>query len=186
MHLLQQWYHDEMVRAYMSPSLVVAPCKHKGGKGVYATGDIKAGTLLIVWGGTLVRPEELRDLSDKEWMLSVVQVDENLYLATKGEKMPMDCINHSCDPNAGLSNPVQLVALRSIRQNEEVCYDYAMTDGSDYCGFQCNCGVYGCRGMITGNDWKNPQLWERYHGYFSPYLQRRIDVLKGCGTTCFS
>ena len=185
MHMLQQWYHDEMIRAYMSPSLEVAPCKHKGGMGVYATSDIKAGTLLIVWGGTLVRSEELRNMSDTEWMHSVVQVDEELYLATMGEKMHTDCINHSCDPNAGLSGSVQLVALRSIRSGEEVCYDYAMTDGRPYCGFLCTCGIHGCRRTITGDDWKNPLLWERYHGYFSPYLQRRIDVMKAGGTVCY-
>jgi len=27
-------------------------------------------------------------------------------------------------------------------------------------------------------DWKQPALWEKYKGFFSSYLQRRIDRLK--------
>ena len=53
-----------------------------------------------------------------------------------------------------------------------------MCDGSVYDEFDCYCGAHNCRGRVTGNDWKNPELWERYHGYFSPYLARRIEALK--------
>ena len=31
---------------------------------------------------------------------------------------------------------------------------------------------------MTGHDWKRPELWARYAGYFSAYLQRRIDRLQ--------
>ena len=34
------------------------------------------------------------------------------------------------------------------------------------------------RGSGDGNDWAQPELWTRYAGHFSPYLQRRIDQLK--------
>lgn len=34
------------------------------------------------------------------------------------------------------------------------------------------------RGKFTGADWQDPKLWERYQGYFSPYLQKKIDVLQ--------
>ena len=35
-----------------------------------------------------------------------------------------------------------------------------------------------CRGRVTGNDWRDPTLWKRYAGHFSPYLQRRINALQ--------
>ena len=31
---------------------------------------------------------------------------------------------------------------------------------------------------MTGNDWRDPSLWKRYAGHFSPYLQRRIAALQ--------
>jgi hypothetical protein len=56
-----------------------------------------------------------------------------------------------------------------------------MSDSSDYDEFECHCGTDHCRKMITGNDWKLPELQRRYKGFFSPYLQRRIDRLYAQG-----
>ena len=38
--------------------------------------------------------------------------------------------------------------------------------------------AYGIARRITGDDWRNPVVWERYAGHFSPYLQRRIGALR--------
>ena len=53
-----------------------------------------------------------------------------------------------------------------------------MTDGSAYDEFDCGCGAKLCRKRVTGNDWRLPELWQRYDGYFSTYLERRIKKLK--------
>jgi hypothetical protein len=53
-----------------------------------------------------------------------------------------------------------------------------MSDGSAYDEFQCSCGSQQCRGAITGSDWALPDLQARYFGFFSPYLQRRIDEMR--------
>jgi hypothetical protein len=59
-----------------------------------------------------------------------------------------------------------------------VTIDYAMCDGTAYDEFDCACGASTCRGRVTGADWRDPVLWERYAGYFSPYLERRIAALR--------
>ena len=76
-----------------------------------------------------------------------------------------------------MSGPIALVAMRRIQPGEEICYDYAMSDGSDYDEFGCLCGAANCRGSVTGNDWRSRDLWKRYRSHFSPYLQRRIRKL---------
>ena len=86
-------------------------------------------------------------------------------------------LNHSCNPNAGLSGQICLIAMRDINVGEEVCFDYAMSDSSDYDEFECHCGAPNCRKKITGNDWKLLELHKKYEGYFIPYLQRRIQSL---------
>jgi hypothetical protein len=107
-----------------------------------------------------------------------VQIEEDLFLASTGENEPPDFINHACEPNAGLDGQIAIVALRRILPGEEVTIDYAMCDGSPYDEFECACGSALCRGKVTGNDWRDPVLWKRYAGHFSPYLQRRIDALQ--------
>jgi hypothetical protein len=89
-----------------------------------------------------------------------------------------DYVNHSCNPNAGLSGQIGLVAMREIEPGEEVCFDYAMCDTMPYDEFECECGAANCRGVVTGSDWQRPELQKRYAGYFSPHVQRRIDEFK--------
>ena len=70
---------------------------------------------------------------------------------------------------------VGLVAMRDIAAGEELTTDYALFD--DYDGWmECHCGADACRRVIDGRDWTMPELQNRYRGWFSTYLQRRIDA----------
>ncbi len=161
---------------YLSPKLEGRACLNKGGKGVFAVTSVQAGEVLAVWGGRVVDTDALRRLPPVKRRL-ILQVEEDLFLLTTREG-PADWVNHSCEPNAGLSGQVVLVAMRDILPGEEVCYDYAMSDSNPFDEFICRCGAANCRGRVTREDWRDPELWERYAGYFSPYLQRRIDALR--------
>lgn len=164
--------------SYISPKLEARPRKKKSGYGVFAHLPIEKGELLVVWGGKVINGEELQQLPAITQRHSI-QVEDDLYLAPLAPAEPADFVNHCCNPNAGMSGQIALVAMRDINAGEEVCYDYAMSDGSPYDEFECACNTPDCRGLVTGEDWRNPELWERYAGYFSPYLQRRIDRLRG-------
>ncbi|HSB01242.1 MAG TPA: SET domain-containing protein [Anaerolineales bacterium] len=163
--------------SYINPKLDAMPRREKGGFGVFAFQPVHAGELLMVWGGRVLDEHGLEALPAIARRLSI-QVEEGLYLVPIGPPEPADYVNHSCDPNAGMSGQIAVVAMRDIAAGEEVCIDYAMCDGSPYDEFECACRMPNCRKQITSNDWKKPELWERYAGYFSPYLQRRIDRLK--------
>ena len=163
--------------SYFSPKLEVKPIPEKGGFGVFARQPISAGEIVTIWGGRIISGDQF-DQVPPELRHSIVQIEENFYTLTAGELEPVDYTNHSCNANVGMSGQIALVAMRPIEAGEEVCFDYAMTDGSPYDEFDCACGAPNCRGRVTGDDWQRPDLWERYAGFFSPYLQRRIDRLK--------
>lgn len=40
---------------------------------------------------------------------------------------------------------------------------------------ECNCGSATCRRVLTGKDWRKEELREKYRGFFSSYLQEKID-----------
>ena len=168
---------EEKPAAYLSPKLEIREQATQEGPGAFATAPIEAGELLVVWSGYIVDGEQLGALSSLQRRHSI-QVEEQLYLVSSRLDEPADYINHSCDPNAGLSGQIALVAMRPILVGEEIAFDYAMSDGSPYDEFDCGCGALNCRRKITGDDWRRPELWERYAGYFSPYLQRRIASLR--------
>ncbi len=163
--------------AYLTDKCEVQNRDVTGGKAVYARDLIEPGELIAVWSGRIIPTEALDELS-AEIRRHTVQVEEGLYLASLSPDEPPDFINHSCEPNAGLDGQVAIVALHRIHAGEEVTIDYAMCDGSAYDEFDCACGSTACRGRVTGEDWRNPILWERYAGHFSPYLERRIRALK--------
>jgi hypothetical protein len=137
---------------------------------------VREGEILAVWGGDVLDGRGVEALRTELRRL-VLQIDEDLYVFSRKEG-PADWINHSCEPNAGLSGQVTLVALRDIACGEEITYDYAMSDGSGYDEFACGCSAARCRGRVSGHDWARPDLWERYSGHFSTYLQRRIDAIR--------
>jgi uncharacterized protein len=164
--------------SYLAPSFEKRYVPALGGYGVFAAEPVPSGAVVASWGGETLSADQIEPHHTRQSQL-LIQVEEDLFLFTPPERLgPADAINHSCDPNAGVLGQVTLVALRDIQAGEELCYDYAMTDGSPYDQFECRCGSPSCRHMITGNDWQIPALWERYQQHFSPYLLRRIKRLR--------
>jgi SET domain-containing protein len=146
----------------------------KGRFGLFATRRIPAGTLLTMWGGKVLTSEEYAQLPT---FLKThgLQIEDDLFQIPFAEGEPADYFNHCCDPNAGFNSPVSLVAMRDIQAGEEICFDYAMSEDNHFDEFPCACGAPTCRGQVSGKDWLRPELQERYFGFFSPYLQRRLN-----------
>jgi len=150
-----------------------------GGRGVFAREEIAVGELLAVFGGRVMKASN--EIGD--W---AVQVDENLVLGhppgTDAPDDPMNFLNHSCEPNTGIKGQIMLVAMKTINRGVEITFDYAMvlhpSTGCPPYRMECRCGTPNCRGTITDEDWRLPELQSRYNGYFSFYLQEKIDSQK--------
>jgi hypothetical protein len=166
---------QRMIDSYLSPK-AEARKKPNGQMGIFACGPISAHEVVSVWGGEILTQEQVDTLPELHRHY-VMQVEEHFYLGG-GTADDTNYFNHSCDPNVGLSGQMVLLAMRDIAPDEEICFDYAMSDGSPYDEFECECGAANCRKIVRGTDWQNSLLWERYKGYFIPYLQRRIDALQ--------
>jgi hypothetical protein len=167
---------------YTAEGLEVQDLPDQQGKGLYATRAFAIGELLVVWGGRIITGADLAALppDKRHWML---QIDEDLFQLTDPLDIGgADYVNHSCSPNAGIMGHIALVALRPIGTGEEICFDYAMTDSTRYCEFQCWCGAPNCRGWVRADDWRRPELRRRYGRHFSPYLLRRMAVETGIET----
>lgn len=151
--------------------------KPGSGRGVFALESIAPGEVIAAWGGRVILSSEFTFLPESVRKLSL-QIEDDFFLIPQGEENAADFINHSCDPNAGMAGQILVVAMRPIEAGDEICYDYAMSDGSGYDEFECCCGTAHCRGKIAGTDWSRRELWSRYEGFFSPYLARRIQQIK--------
>lgn len=144
------------------------------GDGAFAIEPIAAGEIVAVFGGFVATRPQLDALPEERARRSI-QISEDLYLVSGERREPGDMINHSCAPNCGMRGDIVLLAMRNIAVGEELTYDYAMSDVSDYDEFRCCCGMPDCRKMIRGTDWRNPALQARYRGYFTTFVRTRID-----------
>jgi hypothetical protein len=162
--------------SYLSSKLEGRPKADGSGNGIFVLEPIKKGELIAVFGGVVYDFDAFIRLPERERSLSI-QVEDRHFLVPRpiGEG---DYVNHSCNPNAGLSGQIGLVAMRDIKIGEEACFDYAMSDTMHYDEFECTCGEAKCRQVITGDDWQKAELQKRYAGFFSPHVQRRIDALR--------
>jgi uncharacterized protein len=168
--------------SWISNKLVVKSSRTHA-KGVFARKAISQGERVAIFGGDVIRIDEIPTLPPRLRRYTM-QIEERFVLGTRiGEPEDTDYFNHSCSPNVGFRGQIFLVALRAIRTGEEVTFDYAMvvspSIGSDI-AFQmiCRCGTSKCRRSITESDWTLPDLQRRYDGYFSQYLQERINAAK--------
>jgi uncharacterized protein len=168
-------------QSWLSPRLVIRESRIHD-KGVFAAEAIRRGERLVIFGGEVMRIDEIKDLPEGLQDFPM-QIEERFVLGCRrpslGPEEP-DFINHSCDPNCGFKGQIFLVAMRDIRKDEEITFDYAMvvseSQGSAVVfEMDCACGSPLCRGSITENDWRLPDLRARYAGFFSQYLQERID-----------
>jgi hypothetical protein len=159
---------------FLADGLVIRALPGKGGNGVFATRPFARGELLALYGGIIVSSAELEKLTSEE-RLYTLQVEDDLHQVTPLDQVGgPDYINHSCEPNAGLYGTTALVALRAIRAEEEICFDYAMSDSHTHLDFACQCGKPHCRKFVRSDDWRRPELQRKYRRVFSPYLRRRI------------
>ncbi|QIS20381.1 SET domain-containing protein [Nocardia terpenica] len=165
-----------MVESWITPKAAKGMESGIDGRGLFATAPITAGETVAVKGGHLVTTRELHRLSE-HLQNSEIQIDDDLHLVAKTDveyERVMLFINHSCEPNVGFAGNILLVAMRDIRQGEELTTDYALFDNYDG-SIDCHCGHSTCRRVIDGRDWRRPDLQAKYHGYFSHYLARHID-----------
>jgi len=145
------------------------------GRGLFATAAIAKGEVVVVKGGYILTREQ-RDSIGEELGPAEIQITEDLFIGptmSAEREGGMMHLNHSCEPNLGLQGQVVFVAIRDIVADEELTIDYAMTDDESY-EMECQCGSEACRRLITGADWRKPELQKKYDGYFSWFIQRRL------------
>jgi hypothetical protein len=161
--------------SYLSPKTEVRESKIHG-RGLFAITNIAKDEIVAVKGGHIVDGKTVREKIAPRLGPVEIQIDDDLFITpvTEDEReLSMLYSNHSCSPNLGMRGEITFVAMRDIRAGEELTHDWAMTDDDDY-SVECNCGASNCRKILTGKDWRRPDLQKRYAGYFSAYIARKI------------
>ena len=162
------------VASWISPKARKGEPSRIAGRGLSATAPIAAGEVVAVKGGHVVDQVTLAGLSE-HLRNSDIQITNGLHLVALADdeyEAVMLFVNHSCAPNLGFSGNVVLAAMRDIAPGDELTVDYCLFDSGGE-AMACRCGTPACRGTVTGEDWRLPELQARYAGWFSTYLADR-------------
>jgi len=107
-------------------------CKSKG---LFATHDIPAGSLVWYWKRdteplvTFTR-QQIMDHPQKELLsnFSYMIADDTFASTLEPEEDPCWFFNHSCEPNCWFEEDDKIVTCRLVKKGEQLCYDYACTE----------------------------------------------------------
>jgi hypothetical protein len=170
---------------WLHPDVEVRPSPIAG-LGLFAAGPIAVGTVVSRLGGRLVSGQRLADLlsaaaSDpRRPYIDTITVGEDLHLilplrqANGQSGQASGYGNHSCDPNLWWVSAYELAARRPVDSGDELTNDYATSTGEADFVMECLCGSPLCRGVVAGDDWRRPELRERYGQHWVPVLLTRI------------
>jgi uncharacterized protein len=160
--------------SYLAPKVTVQSSPIQG-RGLFAVAPIQQGEIVCIKGGYIFDRQALRQVAAVLGPAEI-QIAEDLFIGPRVEierEGSMIFSNHSCEPNIGVQGQIIFVALRDIKTGEELTHDWATTDDDTY-EMDCNCGAATCRKILTGQDWRKPELQAKYQGYMSWYLQEKI------------
>lgn len=158
---------------WLHPDVVVAESAIDA-RGLFAAVALPVGTVVARLRGVEVTDAHLRQLiaSTPAYVDTIaLDTDRNLVLAPG---QPIHYGNHSCAPTVWHRDALTLVTRRPLMTGDELTIDYAsQTDHADF-RMICRCGTRGCRGTVTGEDWRDPRWQEAYRGHVVPAVARHF------------
>ncbi|KAJ1457265.1 hypothetical protein M885DRAFT_496706 [Pelagophyceae sp. CCMP2097] len=198
LHLDPQTSHEDFLALIMSTALkrhtdkqprVQSQWRKGRGFGLFALRDFQVGDIVQ-------RNEECETVLvskqhvEKHWAKDAAKmrdfgayawpVGRNVFATWYADPKKWAPINHCCEPNTWLQG-LDTVARTPIKKGAELTIDYATRAPAPadwrrlpFCvgctPFECACGSALCRKKVTGEDWNDATLMERYAGHFSCHI----------------
>lgn len=136
----------------------------KNGKGVFALKYFKKDEIILDVDGEVIETDNLdslpKDIQDHCFPFDKKGKVRKYVLP----KSPWKYLNHSCNPNEGIKNNRNIVAMKPIKEGEEITFDYAMNNVDNWT-MKCKCGCKNCRKEISTFDVLDEETKKKYSNY---------------------
>lgn len=84
---------------------------------------------------------------------------------------PYKFLNHSCNPTSGMRG-LTLIALRDIREGDEITIDYSIQEGDNLWEMKCACQTPNCRGVIRSIQFLPKNIFKKYLPNIPAYFKK--------------
>lgn len=130
------------------------------GYGLFARKTIPKGTEIIEYLGEKITKSEAEKRGEKQYQKGESGKQGHVYLFELNKRYDIDgnvpwnparLVNHSCDPNCETYNDkgrIWVAAIKTIREGEELTYNYGYGWDEDFTDHPCKCGSKNCVGYI--------------------------------------
>ncbi len=154
------------------------------GLGLFSHVHLPKGTPIAPFDGAFFCAKTDNDLPTDQRGFPI-QIRDNLVQSCSGFA---GMSNHSCNPNAGLSKIGSfywIVARRAIEKNEEICWDYSMSQWlSDFIFYphtDCNCCFSHCRKKQLGSEFLKKDIVKTYlkEGWGTDFIREQFWEKRG-------
>ena len=138
---------------------------HVHGSGLFAVQNIKKGSKIIEYIGDKVTKKEGDKRADKQikqykknknnGMVYVFELNKLYDIDGSVARNHAKLINHSCNPNCEveiINNEIWISAIKNIKKNNELSYNYGYSYDTDYVDHICKCRSSNCVGYILDED----------------------------------
>ena len=135
------------------------------GSGLFASQNIKKGLKIIEYVGDKVTKKEGDRRADIQLNKAKRNINNGMvYIFELNKRYDIDgsvkynharLINHSCSPNCEVvidNNEIWILAIKKIKKNAELSYNYGYAYDEDYVDHLCKCGSSKCVGYILDED----------------------------------
>ena len=166
-------------KSYFSPKVKIGSSPIQG-QGLLAIENIYKDEIIGIKDGYIISRDKFLEVGGWKGLIgqAMLQIEDDFFLGPTQDSeisLSMMYVNHSCNPTIGFLGNCICVAMRNVKIGEEVTSDYATCIADPEYNIACSCESEYCRKAITGNDWQKSDLQEKYKGYFSSYIQKKIN-----------
>ncbi len=117
------------------------------GKGIFSAKGLELNYPVCSIRGQIVNFSET--IKDKKTESFYLQIGEDKYIKSL---FPFYLFNHSCNPNCGINENMELVTIRPVKKGEELCWDFSTSMMERSWKMKCNCKEKNCRSVIQDFD----------------------------------
>ena len=137
------------------------------GFGLFASKDIKNGETVAIIKGKLVH-WVVKDMKTAMYGEDWIGIKKNLWI---DPAVPFKYLNHSCHPNSAIKGAVTVVALKHIKQGEEITLDYSTIESEKLWYMRCLCKSDRCRKVVRSVQFLPKSFFDNYLPHIPKFFQ---------------
>lgn len=138
------------------------------GKGIFAGENVQKGQLIQHIKGD-IKFFIVKNKKDSQLYPNWIGISKNKWMDVK---YPHQYLNHSCNPNASISGKVCVVAIKQIKEGEEITIDYSITECDELWEMNCSCGQNNCRKVVKSIHYLPKKTFNKYMPHIPTYFKK--------------